>query len=206
LTALLWAACALLYVARPAHATDVSIPERPPDCTDADKRDSTGIVRQGERAVISFTLERDCTVSLWSYARRGPGQPAVESAVASGAGRHTLSVRACAQVDFVPGPSHEQGSGEAFQFLKDEEAQCETTATTTTSSPSPTSTSSTSSTSIPSASPTTTLPTTTSLSTSTPELAYGGPSPMSDALVTWAIVLACIGGGVWLVAREDTDG
>jgi hypothetical protein len=142
----------------------------PPDCTRADKHDGTGIHQVGDQAQITFTLDRDCVVSLWSYAERGPGEPPVDSDVASTAGDHTLSVLVCAQVDFVPGPTHEMGSGEAFAaafFDTDCEVPPSTTTTapttsTTTSPPTPTTTTSV----IPATSSTTfTAPTTSSTPT-----------------------------------------
>lgn len=197
LSLLAWTLCALLYVAQPAHAAA-------PDCTDADRSGGSGLRVEDGQASITFTLARDCGIGLTSYAVNGSEQTRFDAQSATTAGTHTLTVALppCYQVDFHNGTEHERGEGKAIRFAKDTEGPCETKSTTTTTQPAPTTTTTTTfPASVPSTqAPGPVAPTATSPS---PTLAYGGPNPATNAIVEWAVVLACVGACVALVARGE---
>jgi LPXTG-motif cell wall-anchored protein len=113
----------------PVPATDVAAAE-PDACREADVRgdDPPRLSPDRRSGSVSFELRRDCSVSLHSYAapHLDEGyralQVPVDQAKARGVGAHTLVVDVrpgpCWQLDFVPGPTHEPGSGENFSARK----------------------------------------------------------------------------------------
>ena len=113
----------------PVPATDVAAAEADA-CREADVRGDEPPRLSPDRlsGSVSFELRRDCSVSLHSYAapHLDDGyralQVPVDQAKARGVGAHTLVVDVrpgpCWQLDFVPGPTHERGSGENFSARK----------------------------------------------------------------------------------------